>query len=819
MEMRGPQHPNHATPATAKQRIERGFERWGELIYRSRWGVIAATVLIALGLGSQLGRLETDTSTENYLRSGDPVRAAYDAFREQFGRDTVIAIVIEPPEIFDLGFLRKLRAFHETLESQVPKLQSVTSLVNIRNTRGEGDQLIVEDLLEDFPETPEQLATFRERVLTNPLYRDLVISADGTLTTVTIETDVYSSIDAHDDLLAGFDEEEGLVGAVQPPFITSTENAQIVLAVQDIASRFESPDFRLYVGGGPVLMEFLSAHLQHDLTVFLCAALLTITALLLLLFRRMAGIILPLLVVVLSVISILGIMAIADIPISIPSQILPSFLLSVGIGYSVHLLVIYLQRFEACQDPKQSLCSALAHCGIPIVMTGVTTIVGFLSFTTSSIAHINTLGIITPLGVLICLLYSLIFLPALIAAVPPSRHKSSPDQPGRLDRVLLALGRVSSRHPRKVVLASAALAVIALIGALQLRFSHNPVSWIPKHSAAAIATDVIDQRLGGASPMEIIIDTGRENGLHEPDLLNRIERLHRRVERFIDEGEEIGKAISIADIIRESHQALNENRAEYYAIPQDRELIAQEFLLFENSGSDDLEDIVDSGFRKTRFTLRTPQGEAFDKLSFVHAVDAEFHRIMGDDVELSLTGLTVVMVRTADAVITSMSRSYTVALLLITPLMILMIGSLRDGLVSMVPNLLPILITLGLMGLADIPLDVFTLMIGCIAIGLAVDDTIHFIHSFQRYYARHHQAELAIEQTLRTTGKALLFTSVVLSAGFFIFTLSTLGNLTNFGLLTGFAISVAFIADVTATPALLVLVSRSRQQPPPREEG
>lgn len=312
--------------------------------------------------------------------------------------------------------------------------------------------------------------------------------------------------------------------------------------------------------------------------------------------------------------------------------------------------------------------------------------------------------------------------------------------------------------------------------------------------------------------MEVIIDTGWKNSLYEPDLLNRIERLHERVQRFIEEGEEIGKAISIADVLRETHKALNENRPEYYAIPQDRELIAQELLLFENSGSDDLEDVVNSSFSKTRFTIRTPQGEAFDKLGFVEAVGVEFDRIMGDDVELTLTGLTVMMVRTLDAVTVSMSRSYTLALLLITPLMMLLIGSLRGGLVSMVPNLLPILLTLGLMGWTDIPLDVFTLLIGAIAIGLAVDDTIHLIHSFQRYYERHGNAELAVEQALETTGKALLFTAMVLSAGFFIFMLATLGNLINFGLLTGFAISAAFIADVAITPGLLVLVSRSRRR-------
>jgi hypothetical protein len=245
-------------------------------------------------------------------------------------------------------------------------------------------------------------------------------------------------------------------------------------------------------------------------------------------------------------------------------------------------------------------------------------------------------------------------------------------------------------------------------------------------------------------------------------------------------------------------------------IPQDRKVVAQELLLFENSGSDDLEDVVDTKFGVTRFTLRMPLGEARDRAHLIQEATSEFTRIMGDHAGVTVTGLSAIMNRTMNAVVRSLSRSYVLALLLITPLMMLLIGSLRRGLVSMVPNLLPILLTLGFMGWTGIPLDIFTLLIGCIAIGLAVDDTIHFIHGFQRNWERHGDSGRAISETLETTGKALLFTSLVLSAGFFIFTLSSLNNLIAFGLLTGFAILMAFIADVTITPALLTLVSRSR---------
>jgi predicted RND superfamily exporter protein len=268
----------------------------------------------------------------------------------------------------------------------------------------------------------------------------------------------------------------------------------------------------------------------------------------------------------------------------------------------------------------------------------------------------------------------------------------------------------------------------------------------------------------------------------------------------------VGKTVSIVDVVKEIHQALNENRADFHTIPQDRQLVAQELLLFENSGSDDLADVVDSQFRVARFNMKLPFEDAIQYAPFMDTVEENFARILGDQASFRLTGLMAIMARTFTAVMHSMAWSYVIAFLVITPLMVLLIGNVRVGMLSMIPNLAPILITLGVMGWLGLPLDAFTLMIGGIAIGLAVDDTIHFMHNFRRYYERSGDVRDAVRQTLSTTGQAMLFTSLVLSTGFFIYALATLRNLVTFGLLTGFTIIVAFLADALLAPALMALV-------------
>jgi predicted RND superfamily exporter protein len=270
----------------------------------------------------------------------------------------------------------------------------------------------------------------------------------------------------------------------------------------------------------------------------------------------------------------------------------------------------------------------------------------------------------------------------------------------------------------------------------------------------------------------------------------------------------INKAVSIVDVVKETHRALNANQPEHYVLPRDRRVIAQELLLFENSGSDDLEEVIDSRFQTARLSVRTPWADALLYPDFMDRAAAGFRRILGEEMDFQLTGSMALYTRVFKALITTMARSYAIALVVITPLLVLLIGSLRRGFFGMIPNLIPVFLTIALMGWLRIPLDASTLLVGGIIIGVAVDDTIHFMHKFNRYYEEGGDARLAVRETLLTTGSALLFTSLVLSGGAFVFLFGYMLTGKYFGLLFGFATIVAFLADVILGPALMVLVTR-----------
>ena len=801
-----------------RKNVELGLERFASIVYRNRFKAIFCVLLFFAAFASNLPNLKIDTSTEGFLHKDDPTLKTYNEFRDQFGRDEMIVLAINPDDVFDLKFLGKLKKLHEELEEKVPHLDDVTSLINARNTRGEGDELIVEDLLENWPQTKAELAVIKKRAMENTTYKNLLLSEDGKFTTLVIKTNAYSNAGVEVDVLEGFDDSETEEGDAKPEkreYLTDAENSEVVSAVREIIKRYDSPDFPIQYAGAPVIIDSIKRAMLRDMRKFMVMAIVIISVVLFILFRRVSGVAMPMAVVILSLFSTFGLMALVGTPIKLPTQILPSFLLAVGVGDSVHILAIFYNRFNKTGDKEASIAWAVGHSGLAVVMTSLTTAAGIGSFITSEIAPIADIGRFASAGVMMALIYTIVLLPAMIALWPlkPKREIGHGDGGSLMDRFLAGTADFATGYPKSVAAVSAVIIAVALALALQLQFTHDPLTWLPEDNPSRVATKIIDKKMKGTIALEIVVDTGKENGIYQPGLLNSFEKLAVYAEAIKTDDLFVGKAWSVADILKEINRALNENRPEFYAIPQNKDLIAQEFLLFENSGSDDLEDFVDSQFSKTRFSMKLPWINVIGYTDFLIDIEKKFRGELSGYADVTVTGLISIFSRMLHAAIHSMGKSYLIAGVVITLMMMLLIGNVRIGLLAMIPNVMPIVIALGFMKATGMPLDMFTMMIGSIAIGLAVDDTIHFFHNFRRYYHETGDVRDAVRHTLLTTGRAMLVTTAVLSIGFFIFMLASMSNIFNFGILTGMAIILALIADFLLAPAMMTLISHPAPGP------
>ena len=791
------------------KKLENLMGRFGSFIHDNPFKVLLVLALLLAFPISHVPQIKMDTSTEGFMHEDDPVLLTYNKFREQFGRDERVVLAIKNDNIFSLDFLTKLRDLHKEIESKVPYLDDVTSLYNVRNTRGEKDKLITDDLLEPFPTTQDQVDDIKKRAMASHFYKDLLLSQDGKMTTIVIETDAYShagekNVSVEDEFNEGFDDESTQKDTPKV-FLSDQENHELLVAVNKIADKYRAEGLEIYIAGSPAVNNALKAQMKADMQKFMRITFLIIMVFLFVVFRRFSAVFYPLLVILFSLLTTVGTMAWAGVAFKLPTQIVPSLLLAVSVGATVHILSIFFDQFNQHGSKKEALSYTLGHSGLAIAMTSLTTAIGVGSFAGSEVAPISDLGIFASLGVMVSLVLTLTLLPALLSITKLKQKTKS--EAGKIDNFMKSMAVIPVKHTKSILIGSFLVVALSLVAATQVKLSHNPLKWFQPDNPNRISTEVIDENMNGSVTIEVVIDTGKENGWIDPEKLAKLNALSAKLETYKDQYTHVGKVVSLATIVKETNRALHENKEEFYTIPKEKNLVSQELLLFENSGSDDLEDVVDSQFSKARVTIKLPWTDSIHAMDVLSYVKKEATNSFPND-KVETTGMIPLLINTFTHAISSSVISYLIAAIAITFMMMFILGSPRLGLISMIPNFTPIIMGLFIMYVGHMPLDMFTLLIGSIAIGLAVDDTIHFMHNFRRYYLETGDSAKAIEQTFFTTGKAMVITTLVLSLGFFAYIAAYMISVQNFGILTGSVIIFALLSDLLLAPALMVVAAK-----------
>ena len=785
------------------QRLENWFAIFGEFISNNPLKVILFTLILIAFPISQVPKIKIDTSNEGFMHEDDPMLVEYRVFKEQFGRDERIVIGVKSDDIFTLSFLQKLKKLHTELENTLPYLDDITSLVNVRNTRGEKDQLFVDDLLEKFPKTKDDVEKIRKIVMASEFYKNLFISENGKFTTIIIEPTAYTDEKKQsiDEMFTEFDE----AVTSEKIALSDEQNSQIVQKTYEIIQKYQGKDFDIYCAGFSPVMDSLKSLMKTDIQKFTKITLLIILVFLYFVFRRASATFYPLIVIILSLATTIGSMAFFGVAIKAQTQVLPSLVLAVSVGATVHVLSVFFDKFNVIKDKKEALIFTLRHSGLAIFMTGITTAVGIASFASSAVAPISDMGTFASLGVIVSLVLTLTLLPSFLM-ISKIKPKAS-GQKNYLDALMKKLSFIPLSYPKTIIMLTFLLLVVSLSLASKVKISHFPLEWFPHDNKTYIASNLLDKEMKGTISMEVIIDTKEENGWQSPQRVQKLDKITSDLEGYSDEKNTIGKIFSLNTIVKESNRALHGNDQSYYVIPDNQALLSQELLLFENSGSDDLEDVVDSQFSKVRVTHKLNWADTIDTVEIINHIESKYKKIFKDE-EITITGIVPVLAHTQTQTVQSSAKSYIVAFLLITLMMIFIMGEIKMGLISMIPNLTPIILALSLMHIYKIPLDIFTFLVGPIALGLVVDDTIHFLHNFRRYYQQSGDITQAVENAFFTTGKAMVITTVVLSLGFYSYMFGSMSSVQNFGFLTGSVIIFALLIDLLLAPALMVVLAK-----------
>jgi len=794
-----------------KKKIEKGFKHLGIWVIRCRLLILLLTVTVAGAAITQLPKLSIATSVETLFSRDDKLLTDYQWFRGQFGRDENIVLLVSAGNIFSGEFLSKLKWFHADLEKSVPLLKEVRSLANAPYITSTDSGVRAGWFLDTLPRTDEESIQFRKRALAYPGFKNQYFTPDGKHAMVVIKTQAVSALTPDGKRLRDY--ARGVPGAVSPPqsgeqpSISQVENIAVIAFVEAVIKQYRDHDFRIAFSGTPVYQYHVEPMIRANM-IKMCLTILFVPLLLMpIVFGRGSGAFFPQITTILGLLVALGLMALLSVRFSYTSSMLPSIILSIGLTAPIHFLVVFY-KFQNRAGKFRGIIATMQHSGFPITMTSLTTVAGLMSFSFSDIAPIADLVNFTIIGILAILLFTLFSLPAILSilqVVEGVKQGEANYKASIFNRSLQALGRLGISRPRPVFYVFLVVTILAAINLPRLHFSHNELHYFERASRFMRQVRFIERETGGFRALEVMIDTQREKGIIDHDLLEAFERLDVYMRAKTDDYVRpfVGRTRSTADLIKEVACDPRLKGHDACKLPTDRDVLTEQFDHLNRLVPETLLKYTDADLSMGRLTAMMYWRDAANDVDFVNRVKKFAAALFDSGAKVAVTGVAAINSGILDAMMTSLAVGYGTGFVLITLLMVVAIGDVRLGLLAMIPNLFPIVIGLGVMGFLKIPLNTYNLIGGSIAIGLAVDDTIHFFHNFRRYYLQTGDISFAVRETLGSAGRALLATTMVLVASFWMRLFSNLKVVADFGLVMGIALLVAFLADVLLAPALL----------------
>jgi hypothetical protein len=758
--------------------------RWlAETILRRRWLVLAALAAATALFAFQIPRIVFRISPEGMVVKGHPDTLYYAKYVEQFGTDEIVLIALFSEDVFSRDSLASVFRLTEVIQDYA-YVRRVLSLSSVNDIRGSPEGVEISPFFSEPPETVSALDEVRARVHGNPLVYGNFVSPDDRCTLILVELDL--SEDAFPE-----------------------ERKRVVRKILKLVSREGREGVELYVAGFPVVSTTLVTMLVEDQRVFVPAITLLIILPLYASFRSFWCVLLPMLTVATSLVWVLGFLVLCGRTVEIITNVLPPLILVIAMADSVHILAHYLEELGRNENREEAVRDATAYIFTPCLLTSLTTAVGFGSLMVSRVEGIWSLGLLASFGALAAFVISITLLPILLSLLPRRALQGQRQRDtSALDQALARLARFNESHKALILVATVLLILLSLMGVLQLKVETTLIEYLKETNPLVQAVRRIERHLTGTSTLDVVFYFEGPDQVKEPENLAQVEAL----QAYLEQKPIVTESFSLVDILKRMNQVFRGGDPASYRLPDTREEVAQYLLLYTMSGEEgDLARYVDDEGQTAVLAsrLKTVSSAKMDR--FLEEVK-EHIRTEVPDLEIRVTGISVLVADSIDAIVRGQIQSLALALVLISLIMTALLWSVRLGLLSMIPTVIPILMTLGLMGWLGIPINTATAVISCVAIGIAVDDTIHYMTRFRKEFQREPDEVAAAFRSLVSTGRALYLTSFILTVGFAVLVFSHFKPVIYFGSLMAVTMVSALAGDLVLLPVLLTILKPMRKK-------
>ena len=755
------------------RRLMRGIVDWPR-------ATLAAVVLVTLALGTQISHLEIDTSVDALMVEGDPQRVYYEQVKKKFGSDELTIVLVTADDVFTVPVLRAIRHLSEAV-GRLPGVVRVESLTTVNNIKGEEDWLNTEPLIAaEIPTDPDAIQGIRSDALRNPIFVGNIVAGDARATAILVYTDTDpADTHANRTLAAAI---EGLI------------RDELARAGNDIEGISQI--------GGPFTKVTMADFIQSDQLTLTPLALLVLLGVLYAMFRMAHAVVIPILTSVISIVWTLGLMAILGYQVNVLTAAIPALLVCIGFTEDVHLISEYHHALERGTDKLGALHSMMDAMAVPISVTSLTTIVGFGSMSLTGITMLVQLGHITPIAFFSNFLITIIVVPGVLRYWPVPRrlqqaHQAQEPSGDPVARFMHRIAEFNARRGGAVLVGMTLLSVVGAAGMLTLRVDSDLISYFREGSVIRSRMQQLHDRLAGILVFYLVIETDEEDAIKDPELLEQIAGL----QEFVNRQDGIDTTVSVVDYVTTMHREMNAGDPGFAVVPDDRNLVAQYLLMLDGN---DLAKYVDYGYATANILVR-------HNLSSSWALHALFRRIedyvaahFSPDVRVRYTGESVLINNASDSMARNLvvGLSYTVTIVAVINGILFL--SVKAALLSLIPNIVPVIWVLAIMGILGVPLNAGTAMLAAIAVGIAVDDTVHYMCRNNVELNQHHDQRTAMFKTLEAEGGAIATTSLALAGGFGVLAFSNFVPTAQLGAMSAVVFILALAVDLTITPILMM---------------
>lgn len=764
--------------------------------------------------------------------------------------------------------------YPEILWEELSHVRRIQSLGNVRIQESVGDTLRSDRLIpRQLPNSEIELEELRVKALNEQDYIGAFYSEDGAYGAILVQTDFGTiPVEGYEPVvdIAGIELADGFESfdlsfddnaVVQEVEFQDTDQLAFFTFDEALTAVYQkyASELDFYPVGTPSMMGQMQGVL-NQMAVLGTLMVLIFSLLLWVLFRSASALVWPMVTIALSVAWCWGITVWMGITVSTMIALTVLLIFAVGIADCVHVMSAYFSFRRDGQEHYAALSHAYEKVSLAILLTTLTTSAGVSVLATSNLEPIKVFAIMSALGVILAFFFTIVLLPVLLDLWHPAAVGSE-EKPSLADRigakwnalrhkrklfiglsiallVFLSLGlmvgafinfvigltywiinsqekilaRVPSivqRSPYLILAIFGSGFVVCAYGATKILIDTNIAEMFKADHPLTIAVEVVDQNMSGAQNMEIMIDTGTSDGMLDAQLLDAVDRLQTRIEeRYPDI---IGRTNSLANIVKDTNQKMNEDNPEFYRIPESDQAISQLLFMFNSANPEDRRNIVSDDYSRSHIsvTARNLGSYEYKELFEAISIDVEetFSRVESNfpNLDVNLTGSMATLMVMADEVANSQFNSFALALLIVSLIMIVSLGSFRGGIMGMVPNAIPAFLAFGLMGLFGIPLDTDTLLIAPIILGIAVDDTIHFMTHYRVELSKTGSIAAALESAIKEVGQAVMFTTMVIGLGFAVLSFSDYLGMAKVGFFGSLAIFVALLCDLFLIPAMIIV--------------